>query len=754
MATPRKITLKSPVDSDQLLIRSARITEQLGQLFDISIDLLSPDEAIDFNKLLGKEAHIAVALDDGGARYFHGHIVEFAQLGRLGTYATYRMRLVPWLWFLTRTADCRIFQTKTAPEIIKDVFRDLGFTDFKDTLTKSYRTRDYCVQYRETDFNFVQRLMEEEGIYYFFTHAEGSHTLVLSDSSSGHESVSNYETIEYFPPTVNESREKDHIYDWHQSRNIQPGKCVVTDYDFTKPRAKLETQCVQKHEFPKTDYEVFDYPGGYALTAEGDHYARTRLEAMQAQFERFTGVGNARGQAVGSLFKLAGYPRKDQNKQYLAVSATYELHAGEYESGTEAPKDFTCNFEAIDAKLPFRAPITTRKPMVGGPQTATVVGPGGEEIYTDKYGRVKLQFHWDRYGKRDDKSSCWVRVSQIWAGKNWGWMSIPRIGQECVVDFLEGDPDQPLITGRVYNQDNLPPFDLPANKTQSGVRTRSTMGGSPDTCNEIRFEDKKGAEQLYIHAELNQDISVEADESHSVGHDRSKTIGNNETVKVGVDRTENVGANEKITIGANRTENVGVNETISVGAARSETVGATETINIGADRSVTVGASETKTVATLRFHTVGVNEMINVGAAQEVTIGGFQMVTVGAAQTISVGASQSTNVGANQSTSAGGNISTSAGAKLSTSAGSDETRKIGGGRTTSIGKDDKMKVGNNLVIDAGDSVTIKTGSASITMKKDGTITIKGKDITIDGSGKINVKASGDITMKGSKVKQN
>ena len=746
MATPRKITLKSPVDSDQLLIRSARITEQLGQLFDIQIDLVSPDEAIDFNKLLGKEAHIAVALDDGGSRYFHGHIVEFAQLGRLGTYATYSMRLVPWLWFLTRTADCRIFQTKTAPDIIKDVFRDLGFTDFKDTLTKSYRTRDYCVQYRESDFNFVQRLMEEEGIYYFFTHVEGSHTLVLSDSSSGHEPMSNYETIEYFPPTANESREKDHIYDWHQSRNIQPGKCVVTDYDFTKPRAKLETQCVQKHEFPKTDYEVFDYPGGYALTAEGDHYARTRLEAMQAQFERFTGVGNARGQAVGSLFKLAGYPRKDQNKQYLAVSATYELHAGEYESGTVTPKDFTCSFEAIDAKMPFRAPITTRKPMVGGPQTATVVGPAGEEIYTDKYGRVKLQFHWDRYGKRDDKSSCWVRVSQIWAGKNWGWMSIPRIGQECVVDFLEGDPDQPLITGRVYNQDNLPPFDLPANKTQSGVRTRSTMGGSPETCNEIRFEDKKGAEQLYIHAELNQDISVEADESHSVGHDRNKTIGNNETVKVGVNRTENVGSNESITIGGSRTESVGASESITIAAARSESVGATETIKIAAARSVTVGGSETKTVATQRTHSVGVNETITVGAAQEVTIGALQAVTVGAAQTINVGANQSTTVGANQSTNVGAN--------LSTSAGGDASHKVGGDRTSSVAGDDTVQVGKNLLINAADSITITVGKARITMKKDGTVNINGKDIALEGTGKINAKAAGKLMMKGSKITNN
>ncbi len=695
----RKITLKSPLAADKLLIRSATVTEQLGHLFEIDLELLSPDENLDFDKLLGPEITLGVGLDDGSSRSFHAFVAEFAQVGRLGDYATYRARAVPWLWFLTRTANCRIFQGKSVPEIVKQVFRDRGYTNVKDSLTKSYRTREYCVQYRETDFNFVQRLMEEEGIYYYFTHTDSTHTLVLADSYSGHSQYSGYGSIEYFPPSDNAIREKDHIHDWQRMRNVQPGKYVVMDYDFEKPRATLKTQYVQKRDFPKSDAEVFDYPGGFIVSSDGDHYARARLESLQAQYERMNGVGNARGLATGFLFKLTGHPRKDQNKEYLIVGATHRVHAGDYQSGTAGtPDDYTCSFEAIDAKEPFRTPITTRKPIVGGPQTATVTGPSGEEIHTDKYGRVKVQFHWDREGQRDEKSSCWVRVSQIWAGKNWGWMSIPRMGQEVVVDFLEGDPDQPLITGRVYNADNMPPFELPGNKTQSGLRTRSTLNGTADNCNEIRFEDKKGSEQLFIHAEKNQDIEVENDETHWVGHDRTKTIDHDETTHVKHDRTETVDNNESITIGANRTESVGSDESITIGSNRTETVGRNENISIGSDQSISIGANRDKTI----------------GNNESVSIGGNRTGTVSKNEEVSIGKE----------------------------------------RRVQVGENDALAIGKKLLIDAGDQITIKTGSASITMKKDGTIVIKGKDITLEGSGKINVKASSDVVLKGSKVTQN
>jgi type VI secretion system secreted protein VgrG len=714
MAAQRKITIKTPLDAEKLLIRAATVTEHLGRPFEMEVELLSPDESVDFNKVMGREVRVSVALDDGGARHFHGFVSHFSQGNRLGRYATYKARVVPWLWFLSQTADCKIFQAKSAADIIKEVFREHGFTDFKDSLTKTYRTREYCVQYRESDYAFVQRLMEEEGIYYYFTHSESGHKVVLADSYSGHEAVPG-KSIEYLPPSDNVVREKDHIYEWLKTQELRPGKYVLTDYDFTKPRASLLTQYVQKRDIPNSEGEWFDYPGGYTVTADGDHYVRSRLESLQAQFERVNAECNVRTLGVGHLFKLEGYPRKDQNKEYLVVAATYRLDAGEYESETGlGEEDFTCVFEAMDSKEPFRAAMATRKPRVGGAQTATVVGPSGEEIHTDKYGRVRVQFHWDRLGQRDEKSSCWVRVSQIWAGKNWGWVTIPRIGQEVVVDFLEGDPDQPLIVGRVYNQDNMPPYELPGNKTQSGIKTRSSPNGSPDNFNEIRFEDKKGSEQLYIHAEKNQDIVVENDETHSVGHDRKKDIGNDETTHVKANRTETVDKEETITIHGGRTETVDKEEKITISGGRTE--------NVSKDESITIGGARTESVAKDESITISGGRTENVSKNESITIGGDRSVNVSKGETVSIGKAQSVTVG--------------------------------DARTTSVSKDDSLSVGKTLKITAADAITITTGSASISMKKDGTITIKGKDITIDGSGKINVKASGDITMKGSKIKQN
>jgi type VI secretion system secreted protein VgrG len=534
-------------------------------------------------------------------------------------------------------------------------------------------------------------------------------------------------------------REDDHVDHWLLSHSMESGKLSHTDFDFIKPRTSLLAQHATAGTYPKSDAEVFAYPGGYLTVGDGGRYAQRRLEALQQQHERVIGGGNARALAVGALFSLENHPREDQNREYLVVAALHHLSGTDYESGVaHASTDITVSFDAIPSKQPYRSLSTTRRARVAGPQTAIVVGKAGEEIYTDQYGRVKVQFHWDRLGKRDENSSCWVRVSQVWAGKNWGAMHIPRIGQEVVVDFLEGDPDRPIITGRVYNAAEMPPYDLPANQTQSGIKSRSSKGGSPANFNEIRFEDKMGSEMLTIHAEKDQEISVEHDESHTVGHDRTKSIVHDETTSVGNNRTETVGNNEQISIGVNRTEKVGVNESIT----------------IGANRTINVGASETATVALQRTHSVGVNETISVGAAQEVTIGAAQTITVGAVQAVTVGADQTINVAANRSVTSGSNQSVAVGAAASMTVGADESRAVTGGRTTSVGKDDALSVTNNLTINAGDSITITTGSASISMKKDGTITISGKDITINGSGGINVTASNNIVMKGSKITHN
>lgn len=747
MAGTRRIQIHTVLDDDHLLIKDAVIHEKLGRLGTMDLELLSPDPSLALDSLLGQPLSLELAVDGDQTRFFHGLVSECSQTGRLGRYCRYSARVVPWLWLLTQTSDCRIYQQKSIPDIVKAVFREHGTSNFEDSLTGNYSPRDYCVQYMETDFEFVSRLMEEEGIYYFFRHEKDKDTLVLCDSVGAHSAAVNYATISYYPPTANVVRKTDHINNWLLSHSMQSGKVAHTDFDFTKPRTSLLAQHAQPGNYPKGDAEMFAYPGGYATVNDGGRYAQRRLEAIQRHYERVSGAGNARGLAVGCLFTLDGYPRDDQNREYLVVSTAHRLTATDYESAQPSgEEDCTVNFEAIPGKEPYRSLPITRKSRVAGPQTAIVVGKAGEEIYTDQYGRVKVQFHWDRYGKKDENSSCWVRVSQAWAGKNWGAMHIPRMGQEVIVDFLEGDPDRPLITGRVYNAAEMPPYDLPANQTQSGIKSRSSKGGSPANFNEICFEDKMGSEMLTIHAEKDQTISVEHDEGHTVGHDRTKSVGHDETTTVANNRTETVGSNEQISIGIDRTEKVGANESIT----------------IGANRTISVGASETASVALQRTHSVGINETISVGAAQEVTIGALQAVTIGAVHTLSVGASQSVTVGAGQTInvtgdrtiSASANQSVSVGSAASMTVGADESRAVTGGRTTSVGRDDALSITNNLNITAGDSITLTTGSASIAMKKDGTITISGKGITINDSGNTTHKASGNIVMKGSKIQQN
>ena len=720
----RSIVVTSPLGEDVLLFHSMNVSEQLGRLFQFDLDLLSEDPEIKLQDILAQNVTVRYLRPDGEYRYFNGFVNQFSQAGSHGNLFVYRATLRPWFWFLTRTADCRIFQNKTVPDIIKEVFRDKGFSDFEDTLSGSYREWENCVQYRETDFNFISRLMEQEGMYYFFKHEDGKHTLVLSDSISAHETVPGYEEVPYYPPEESERRERDHISDWSLNQIIQPGAYALNDYDFKKPKANLEVKSSVSREHDQAEFEIYDYPGEYKESGDGEGYVRARIEELQSQHEEVQGEGNVAGLMTGCLFKLINYPREDQNREYLITSSSYNLGPQEYESGVAGGSDsiFSCNISAIDKQQAFRAPRITAKPIVQGPQTATVVGKDGEEIWTDKYGRVKVQFHWDRYGEVNENSSCWIRVSHPWAGKNWGAVAIPRIGQEVIVSFIEGDPDHPIITGRVYNDDNMPPYELPANATQSGVKTRSSKKGSPDNFNELRFEDKKDEEQLYIHAEKNQDNIVENDETTSVGHDRTEDVGNDETITIGNDRTESVGNNETITIGVDRTESVGSNETIT----------------IGSNRSVTIGSNKSETIS--------INKAETIGAAKELTIGGLYQVTVGGVMNETVALAKAQEVGATKATVVAGNVSETYNSSQTTDVSKDHSETIGENQT--------IKIGKNLTIEAGDQVVIKTGKASITMKKDGTITIEGKDITVKGSGAINVKATKDITMKGKNILQN
>lgn len=701
------VTIESTAAGAPLLFRSMRAKEELGTPFRYDLELLSPDFHVQPGALLGQLLTVKLQLEDDTIRFFSGYVTDFSMPGSRGRLANYRCTLRPWIWFLSQTTNCRIFQNVTVPDLIKSVFSAHGFTDFEELLTEQYPRREYIVQYRETDLNFVSRLMEQSGIYYYFKHEANRHVLVLADSLSSHSRAPGCERVPFYPPDPNRPHAQDHVFSWAFSQHVTPGVYAHTDYDFRKPRANLLTRANSAGAYPFGQFEVYDYPGEYESPPDGETFARKRLEELQATSGMVRGEGNVRRLEVGRLFELIEHPRDEQNREYLIVSGQYELRTHEHESnGSDQEDFFYCQFTATDSAQPFRPPRRTPRSVVRGTQTATVTGPAGEEIWCDSQARVKVKFHWDRAEAADENSSCWVRVAQAWAGSGWGSIHIPRIGQEVVVDFLEGDPDRPIIIGRVYNELNRPPYPLPGSQTQSGIKSHSTKGGSANNFNELRFEDKKGDEQVYLQAEKNLDVLVKNDATKLVQRDQHARIDRHDVLDVGANRTE--------TVGGTRTETVQKAETITLNDQRSTTIAKSDTLAIGTTQSITVGASRS--------------------------------VTVAASEAIAIGGSRTTDVAKNDSTSVAGN--------RSTQIGKNEDVSIQGGRTQSVGKNDALQVTQKLELVAGEEITIKSGQSVIIMKKNGDITIKGKNITLDGSGKIQIKAASNVVVKGSKIAQN
>jgi len=493
MAAPFR--LQCALADDVLRVHACASREALSELGETTLTLLSERKDIRASELLGKPATLTMALRDDGPRHLGGYVTRFSQTGFEGRHTVYQMTLRPWLWLLTRTADCRIFQEMTVPDIVKQVFDDHPVARHEFKLMRAYRPWTYCVQYRETDFNFIARLLENEGIYWYFTHDEGGHTLVLTDAASAHDCAPGCESLPFYAGSGNTPPALEYVDTWIAQESLKPGKVVITDYDFERPSASLETQQDRARGYDLSDGEVFDYPGGYLQTADGTQYAEDRLDEIQSACARYDGDTNAQGVCTGHLLSLERHPRDDQNAKYLITSTTIQLRQAATESAS-GDSELRCRFAAIPADQQFRPERRTPKPMAPGPQTAIVTGPAGEEIFTDKYGRVKVQFHWDRRGQRNETSSCWIRVSQPWAGKGWGGVSIPRIGQEVVVDFVEGDPDQPLITGRVYNAEQMPPYGLPAAAVISGIKSKTHKGAG---YNEMSMDDTAGKEMIIIH---------------------------------------------------------------------------------------------------------------------------------------------------------------------------------------------------------------------------------------------------------------
>jgi type VI secretion system secreted protein VgrG len=577
--------------------------EELGRLSHYDVELFSEKDDVNPNALLGELMTVNVALPSGELRHFQGHVSRFARIGWAHRYVVHRATLRPWLWLLTRRINCRIFQDLSLPDVIAKVFRDYGFANFEVNLTGTYPVREYVVQFRESDFAFVSRLMEEAGIYYFFRHTADSHTLVLVDDPVSHDPVPGYAQVPFYPPNTRVDEYFDH---WTSTAEVQSGGFVLTDYNFKTPGANLLVERSDPRAHANADLSRFEYPGGYEVAGDGSELARVRVEEQEAEFERYQGDASCRGLATGHTFELTKYPRADQNKNYLAIAAGYTIATESYESQAAAGprEDFRCSVTALDAKVAFRPLRSTPRPRMAGPQTATVVGQAGEEIWTDEHGRVRLQFHWDREGKSDENSSCWVRVGQFWAGGGFGAQFIPRIGQEVIVDFLGGDPDRPIVVGSVYNGLNHPPFPLPQNATQSGIKTQSSKGGSTSNANIIRFEDKIGSEQLYIQAEKNEDVLVKANRTTNVGdsdrleivNHRDKKIGKNETIDVGQNRKATIVGNDTTIVQANQEKTITGNVTDQVMGNVTETIIGNVTETIGGSRTETITGALTQTV--------------------------------------------------------------------------------------------------------------------------------------------------------------
>ncbi|MFZ6648535.1 type VI secretion system Vgr family protein [Undibacterium sp. TJN25] len=578
----RRVVITSALGANVLLFHRMRGMDGLGSLGEYHLDLLSEKSDIKADDILGKDLSIALDRPDGEQREFNGLVTRFTMTGRQGRYATYQATVRPWLWFLTRAADCCIFQDKTAVEIIKAIFDKYMVADFDfSALTATYPKLPYCVQYRESDFNFVSRLMERFGIYYYFKHDSGRHTMVLADSYSAHSTIPGYAELAYVPDDEAAMRNGEVVYKWLMGGEIQTDAYSLKAFDFEKPAGNLLVKSKIMRTHDQNNHEVYDYPGQFVERADGETSAQVNVEALQSNYETVSASTTARGVFPGGMFKLTEHSRADQNAEFLVVSAEYELASDAYQSLPAGEKALflDCRFTAIGKDHAYRSGMRTRKPVIQGPQTAIVVGKAGEEIWTDKYGRIKVQFHWDRIGKDDETSSCWVRVSQAWAGKRWGHLFIPRIGQEVIVSFLEGDPDQPLVTGSVYNADTMPPYKLPDQASRSTIMSNSTKGG--EGYNEIRFDDKKGSEQLFLHAEKNQDNYIK--------NDLLEWIGNNRHLMVEKDEMEQVGGDKSLTVKGDLNEKVTGTTSMDAGQDLQSKAGMKYGLEAGTDIHIKAG---------------------------------------------------------------------------------------------------------------------------------------------------------------------
>ena len=641
-------TISVALGTAKLNLERFESIERLSEPFVIVVEGFSPDE-IDFLPHLGKPVSLDAGDEMDHVRYFHGLLTEAALIKVDINGAHYRLTVRPWLSLLDQNRNYRIFQDKSVVDIAKQVFADAGMKDVEfDRLTGSYKPREYCVQYKESDFNFVSRLFEDEGIYYYFRHEEAAHKLILCDGKSAHKPEPGYESIRFLPVAGDETSTPDTLSDWNERiSSVSQASVTLRSFDFTKPQNPVEAVSQGAGQHPGDALEVYEYLGDFTDKSEGEARGQSRLAASRAPRRLYSGGGDVLGLACGGLFTLTEAGVDRFNQEYLIIGLNHVVEAESHRSGDDRQAR-RVNVVAIPSDTLFRPPLVAEKPISSGVETATVTGPAGEVVYVDEWGRVKVRFHWDRSPDQPGKTSCWMRVSHHAAGEGFGNVDLPRVGQEVIVDFLNGDPDRPIITGRVYNGQRKHAYDLPAQKTRSLWRTQ-TIGRPGDYAgaekspppnslgfNEIRLEDKGGAEEIYIHAQremvrdvlLDDTLTVQRDRATRVGRDRKTAVKRHETTTVETgDETHEVSKGKRTTTielddGTTvRSGNYSVKVdkgTVTIDAKQSIT------LKVGSSTIVMTPSSITLSAQTITSHARGINSV----SAPNVEVHGDAMTTI------------------------------------------------------------------------------------------------------------------------------
>jgi type VI secretion system secreted protein VgrG len=691
--TEHYLSITTPLGADKIFLMKIAGREAISELFHYQLTLMSSDMAVDFSQLVGKSATIKILQTDGTSRCINGIITRFSllEIDEIDEIAYYEAELDPWLWLLTLHADCRIFQTKTVPDIVTGLLQELGYSDVKNSLTATYTARDYCVQYRETTYNFIARLLEEEGIFYYFQHVDGKHTMVLADSSSAHVNCPVVSTVKF---KTGKTRDLDDnvVTSCTWDQRVTSNAFGIDAFNFLTPSTDLYVKMAGS----KSNLAINDYPSRHADTSAGETIAKVGLAAREFPASMLRGEGRCRTMAAGYKFTMSDHNRSDLNAEYVLYAVVLDA----------SPEGYTARFEAFPSAVLFRPLNTAVKPRIPSTQTAIVVGKAGEEIWVDKYGRVKVQFHWDRLGKKDENSSCWIRVAQGWAGKSWGMVFLPRIGQEVVVSFLEGDPDCPLVTGSVYNAEQTIPYTLPDDQTKSTIKSQTSKNGS-GKFNEIRFEDKADSEEIYIHAQKDYKLEVE--------NDVTRTIKNNETVTVTKDCSVTVNHDNTITIKNDRSRTVQEgNDTLTVSKGT---------------RGVTVKGAETHTNNDTFTHTVDKDYSLTVKGNLTIEVTGDLSIK---AKSITM-----------QSSSA--DVTVKASTAMTLQSGTTLDVKSG----TSLG----LKSGTDFTGKSTTSMTLQSG-IGLDIKATTTLNAEGLQTTVKGSAMGTVDGGGMLTVKGGLVKIN